>query len=47
MIETVNARLDLHGYTVTDFLTEPQDTLLPVADHDKDQNPSDHLRVCL
>ena len=24
MIETVNARLDLHGYTVTDFLTEPQ-----------------------
>ena len=21
MIETVNARLDLHGYTVTDFLT--------------------------
>ena len=25
MIETVNARLDLHGYTVTDFLTEPQE----------------------
>ena len=24
MIETVNARLDLHGYEVTDFLTEPQ-----------------------
>ena len=24
MCETVNARLDLHGYTVTDFLTEPQ-----------------------
>ena len=24
MIETVNARLDLHGYVVTDFLTEPQ-----------------------
>ena len=25
MVETVNARLDLHGYTVTDFLTEPQE----------------------
>ena len=24
MIETVNARLDLHGYEVTDFLTESQ-----------------------
>ena len=24
MIETVNSRLDIHGYTVTDFLTEPQ-----------------------
>ena len=24
MVETVNARLDIHGYTVTDFLTEPQ-----------------------
>ena len=24
MCETVNARLDLHGYQVTDFLTEPQ-----------------------
>ena len=24
MIETVNARLDLHGYTVTDFLTSFQ-----------------------
>ena len=24
MVETINARLDLHGYTVTDFLTEPQ-----------------------
>ena len=24
MIETCNARLDLHGYEVTDFLTEPQ-----------------------
>ena len=24
MIETINARLDLHGYEVTDFLTEPQ-----------------------
>ena len=27
MIETVNARLDLHGYEVTDFLTEPQQYL--------------------
>ena len=25
MVETINARLDLHGYTVTDFLTEPQE----------------------
>ena len=24
MVETVNSRLDIHGYTVTDFLTEPQ-----------------------
>ena len=24
MIETCNSRLDIHGYTVTDFLTEPQ-----------------------
>lgn len=24
MIETVNSRLDIHGYEVTDFLTEPQ-----------------------
>ena len=24
MIETVNSRLDIHGYQVTDFLTEPQ-----------------------
>ena len=24
MIETVNSRLDIHGYTITDFLTEPQ-----------------------
>lgn len=24
MNETINARLDLHGYVVTDFLTEPQ-----------------------
>ena len=25
MCETVNSRLDIHGYTVTDFLTEPQE----------------------
>ena len=24
MIETCNSRLDIHGYQVTDFLTEPQ-----------------------
>ena len=24
MIETCNSRLDIHGYEVTDFLTEPQ-----------------------
>ena len=24
MIEACNSRLDIHGYTVTDFLTEPQ-----------------------
>ena len=33
MIETVNARLDLHGYTVTDFLTEPNNICPPPADY--------------
>jgi hypothetical protein len=30
MIETVNSRLDIHGYQVTDFLTEPQ-SYMPAA----------------
>ena len=35
MIETVNARLDLHGYVVTDFRLNPKSISLPAADcHD-------------
>ena len=30
MIETCNSRLDIHGYQVTDFLTEPQ-SYMPAA----------------
>ena len=30
MIETFNSRLDIHGYEVTDFLTEPQ-SYMPAA----------------